>query len=173
MSESRPPSEFVALWTANARRVYAYIFSLAPNATDADDLLQETSLVLLQKFHEVGPIDNFSAWACKVAHYKVLEFYKRRQPAELVDERFLETIGQDVRSKIDGLDRRMEMLGECLAQLAEKDRRLIKLRYQGQSSVETTARKVGRTTSAVYKALARVREALLECISRKLAEGDA
>ncbi len=55
VTPTKSPSEFVSLWTVHARRVYAYIFSLVPNATDADDLLQETSLVLLTKFDEVGP----------------------------------------------------------------------------------------------------------------------
>ena len=170
MASTKSPTEFVALWTVYARRVYAYIFSLVPNATDADDLLQETSLVLLQKFEEAGPIENFPAWACKVAYLKVLEFHRQRRPAELVDELFFEAVNQEAVKHVDGLDRRMEALSDCLARLSAKDRRLIDLRYRGNHSVASVGRKLGRTGSAIYKALARVRESLLDCMRRKLAE---
>ena len=172
VSSTKSPSEFVSLWTLHARRVYAYIFSLVPNAPDADDLLQETSLVLLQKFEEAGPIGNFPAWACRVAQLKVLEFYRQRRPAELLDELFLDAVHQEASKHFDGLDRRMEALSDCLAKLPSKDRRLIDLRYGDNSSVEAVARKVGRTASAVYKALARVRESLLDCVRHKLKESE-
>ena len=170
---SKPPSEFVSLWTTHARRVYAYIFSLVPNASDADDILQETSLVLLRKFEEASPIGNFPSWACKVAQLKVLEFYKQRRGTQQVDEAFLDVVSQEASRHIDRLDRRMEVLGDCLRLLSGKDRRLIDLRYRGSHSVELVAQKVGRTSSAVYKALARVRESLLECVRRKLTEGES
>ncbi len=103
----------------------------------------------------------------------MLEFYKQRRPAALVDETFLETVSLEAGGYVQGLDRRMEMLGECLSRLPDKDRQLIDLRYRGSQSVEVVAQKVGRTASAVYKALARIRESLLDCISRKLTERDA
>ena len=41
--------DFVALLTKHQRRLHAYIFSLVWNPADADDILQETNLVLLKK----------------------------------------------------------------------------------------------------------------------------
>lgn len=40
------PQTFIKLFFENERRVYRFIVSLLPNLIEADDLLQETSLVL-------------------------------------------------------------------------------------------------------------------------------
>jgi predicted transcriptional regulator len=47
------------------------------------------------------------------------------------------------------------------------------LRYHRSATVEAIAGQTGRTTSAVYKALSRIHETLLDCIARKLAQGEA
>jgi RNA polymerase sigma-70 factor (ECF subfamily) len=166
-----PSAEFVALWTAHSRQVYAYIFSLVRNAADADDILQETSITLLQKYEEIDIVHHFLSWACKVAQFKVLDFYKNKRDAEAFDEAFLDLVSQEVSKHIDSLDHRMEILGECLKLLPSKDRKLIELRYLRDQTVELVSEKVGRTASAVYKALSRIRESLFDCVQSKLTEG--
>src|SRR5262245_28464343 len=86
------PVEFVTLWSAHSRRVYAYIYSLVANWSDADDIFQETSIVLMQKFQEFEPGTSFFAWACRVAYNKVLVHLKNRKSHEHIDERLLELI---------------------------------------------------------------------------------
>jgi RNA polymerase sigma-70 factor, ECF subfamily len=171
VTTSQPPVEFLTLWTADARRVSAYIYSLVHNWSDADDLLQETSVVLLEKFDQFEPGTSFSAWACKVAYLKVLEFYKRRRPVEHLDEIFLEAVHHDAMQFSEGLDRRLEALADCLKELSDKDRKLIELRYRGECPIPVVAKKTSRTVTAVYKALERSQKTLLRCIRRKLAEG--
>src|SRR4051794_7065752 len=61
----------------NERRLYAYILTLLPNRADADDALQETSLVMWDKFDGAAPPDDFAAWGCRIAYFKVLDFYKK------------------------------------------------------------------------------------------------
>ena len=48
---------FLRLFLQNQRRLYAYILTLLPNRADADDVLQETSLVMWDKFDADGPPD--------------------------------------------------------------------------------------------------------------------
>ncbi|MEX2025689.1 MAG: sigma factor, partial [Pirellulaceae bacterium] len=78
-STSQHTAEFVGLFSQNARRLYAYIFLLLGNAADADDVFQETSRVLWEKFDQFQPGANFLAWAESVAHYQTLSFRRRRQ----------------------------------------------------------------------------------------------
>jgi RNA polymerase sigma-70 factor (ECF subfamily) len=173
VTSSKPSAEFVALWTAHARRVYAYIYSMVPNWSDADDILQETSVVVLEKFDEFQRGTSFAAWACKIAYLKVLEFHKRTRPLELRDELFLNAVSLVAADYAESLDRRLEALAACIARLPEKDRQLIELRYRGDQAIAAMAAKIGRTTSAVYKALSRIHEQLLDCVRRKVTEGDA
>lgn len=173
MTESKPSAEFVTLWTAHVRRVYAYIYTLVPDWTDAEDILQETSVFLLKRFDDFKPGTSFPAWACKVAHLKSLEFLSRRKTVTAGDEEFLEMVANLASHAADAWERRLDALTDCLTRLPAKDRTLIELRYRGSHSIPQVAEQVNRTSSAVYKALSRIHERLLTCIRRKLAEGDA
>ena len=42
-------------------------------------MLQEASLVMWDKFDEHAPPDDFAAWGCRIAYFKVLDFYKKCQ----------------------------------------------------------------------------------------------
>ena len=53
---------FLPLFIRFERRIYSYIFTLVPQRADADDLLQETSLVLWDKFDVASPPNDFLAW---------------------------------------------------------------------------------------------------------------
>src|SRR5262249_6041691 len=68
---------FLRLFLQNERRLYAYILTLLPNRADADDVLQEASLVMWDKFDERDPPGEFTAWGCRIAYFKVLDFYKK------------------------------------------------------------------------------------------------
>src|SRR3954466_8216638 len=70
---------FLRLFLQHERRLYAYILALLPNRADPDDVLQEVSLVLWDKFRDEAPPDDFTAWGCRVAYFKVLDFRKKRQ----------------------------------------------------------------------------------------------
>src|SRR5437660_4563512 len=68
---------FLSLFLQNQRRLFAYILTLLPNRTDADDVLQDASLVMWDKFDADQPPTDFLAWARRVAYHKVLDFYKK------------------------------------------------------------------------------------------------
>ena len=65
-------NEFVSLLTASQRRLYAFICTLVIDRTDADEVLQETNLALWEQAERFEAGTDFVAWACRVAHYKVL-----------------------------------------------------------------------------------------------------
>ena len=172
MSSAEKPLEFVTLWSLHARQVYSYIYSLVANCNDADDVFQETSITLMQKFADFQPNTSFSAWACRVAYFKSLDLLKRRRPFEHLDEELLEAIEEDVRRSAFETEPRFEALGHCLSLLSQKDRQLIDVRYNRELPVEAIAKKLDRNPSGVYKSLTRIHDMLLECIRRKLEQGE-
>ncbi len=171
MNSAQQSVEFVALWSAHSRRVYAYIYSLVANWSDADDIFQETSIVLFQKFHEFVPGSSFPAWACRVAYLKALESFKAGRLLQHIDQRFLEAIDDQLHSSAQAWEPQVVALEKCLAKLPARQRQLIELRYQRGESVKSVAEKVGRSAALVYKTLSRIHETLLECIRRRMTEG--
>src|SRR5688500_10238609 len=75
--------EFVRLLGENQRRISLYVMGLVPNWNDAEEIVQETTVVLWQEFAEFESGSNFAAWACKVAYFGVLAWRKRRSREKL------------------------------------------------------------------------------------------
>src|SRR6266404_4537223 len=68
----------------------AFILSLEPNFTDAEDLLQEVFLVITRKANEFEEGTNFFAWGCTIARYKLLELLRRRARSQVLSEEVIE-----------------------------------------------------------------------------------
>jgi RNA polymerase sigma-70 factor, ECF subfamily len=166
--------QFLRLFLQNERRLYAYILTLLPHRADAEDVLQETSLVMWDKFDAERPPNDFAAWGCRIAYFKVLDLHKGRRRSRVlfsqaVLERLAETAGEQAAAL--QLDERREALAGCIEKLRPRDRDLLATRYAEGASTQSTAARVGRSVEAVYKALAKVRQALFECVTRALATG--
>jgi RNA polymerase sigma-70 factor (ECF subfamily) len=168
-----PSKLFLRLFLQNERRLYAYILTLLPNRADADDVFQEASLVLWDKFDERHPPDDFTAWGCRIAYFKVLDFYKKRRRSRVCfSQALLERLAETAIEQADTLqlDDRREALADCLEKLSPRDRDLLAHRFAPGATTQSTADRVGRSVAAVYKALASIRQALFDCVTRSLTQ---
>jgi RNA polymerase sigma-70 factor (ECF subfamily) len=164
---------FLRSFLQNERRLYAYILTLLPNRADADDLLQEVSLLMWDKFDERQPPNDFAAWGCRIAYFKILDFYKKSQRSRVrfsqpMLERVAETAVEQAATL--QLDERREALAGCIEKLTAKDRDLLSRRFGEGATTQSTATQVGRSVDAVYKAMAKIRQVLFDCVSKSLAQ---
>jgi RNA polymerase sigma-70 factor (ECF subfamily) len=188
MAEDRPPTPlpagdgdgiapervdaFVRLLGQNQRRIFLYVISLVPNVNEAEEVIQETNLVLWREFGQFQPGTNFAAWACKVAFHQVLAWRKKKQRDRLeFSPAFLEVVAEESAAAADVLEERSQALAGCVAKLPANHRDLIRLRYAEGLSVEAIADKLDRTVDAVYRALSRIRHTVHECVTHSLAQG--
>lgn len=170
-SESAKTERFVRDLTENARRIYAYIFTLVPNWADADEIFQETSATVWAKYDEYQPGTGFREWAFRIAYFKVLQFRKSQGKNVLrFSDQFIDEVDRDTRVGGELWVRRHRLLGDCYEQLRPQDRQLIDLRYEPEATTKSVAQIVGRSVDAIYKALNRIHEQLLDCIDSKLEE---
>src|SRR5215471_21300118 len=70
-NETERRKRLLVLMTKHQRQIFAYIYALVPNRYDAEDLLQETSVVICEKFSEFEEGTDFVAWACQIAYWRV------------------------------------------------------------------------------------------------------
>ncbi|MGH7127883.1 MAG: sigma-70 family RNA polymerase sigma factor [Planctomycetaceae bacterium] len=163
-------SEFVPLFTRCQRSLYLFILAQVPSPTDAEEILQETNLVLWRKFDQFQPGTNFSAWASQVARYEVLKFRERRGRERLCfSDDLVQRIAEEAPIDLEELDLRRQALAKCLGKLRKSDRELIQQRYAPGTTGKTLARALGRPANSVYQSLGRIRRTLLECVNRQLA----
>lgn len=161
---------FVANLTKSQRQLHAYIFSLVWNPSDADDILQETNLVLLQKADEFDTSRDFLPWAFGFARFQSLAALKRRQRLRLVFDDVLARTLADEAAGPRVVDARRMALATCLEKLPRTHRELLVRRYEPQASVADMAAAIRLTPKALSDRLRRIRQALLDCITKTLAE---
>ena len=162
---------FVELLTLHQRTLYGFIYTLVPNPADAEDLLQQTSLVLWQKFDEFDLDSSFSAWACQIAHFTVLHYLRKKRRSRVVfDDELIARLAETRhdREEVHLSDR--AVLAECVEELSEGDRKLIKLCYAAKRNIKAAAAALDRPVASVYMSLVRVRRLLMDCIRRTNAE---
>ena len=162
-------SELVQLMMKNQRRLFAYIHTLVPSRSDAEDILQEASLTICEKFSDFESGTNFYSWACQIAYWKVRAARKKYATSKVVfNEEVLEVISQTRVEMEEELDHRHGALSKCLQKLNERDRRLVLIRYESGQNVKAAAQASGRTIQGAYKALSRIRKVLFDCVSLEL-----
>jgi RNA polymerase sigma-70 factor (ECF subfamily) len=173
--EAESRKRLMMLMTRHQRQVFSYLYTLVPNRSDAEDLLQETSLVICEKFHEFEEGTDFVAWACQIAYWRVRYSRQKFVRSKVVfNQEILDVVAETAGTMADELDDRHEALVRCLQKLHQRDREMLTARYEPGGGVEEAARRSGRTVQTAYKALARLRKLLLDCVSTRLAtEGPA
>lgn len=169
MSESRRSTGdvegFVQLLLENERRVFTYILTLVPNVADAEDVLQEASIVLWQKFHEYKPETDFAAWASRVAFNTARTFRAKQYRCRVkFDDQLLAMVATEVEAMREELDASQLILAECVDELPPTDRDLLERRYQSGTTIKFLAAAVGRPVKGMYKAIRRIHDNLYDCV---------
>jgi RNA polymerase sigma-70 factor (ECF subfamily) len=171
-TEAESRKRLMGLMTRHQRQIFSYIYTLVPDRHDAEDLLQETCVVICEKFDHFKPDTDFVAWACQIAYWRVR--YARQKYARskvIFDQDIVDAVAQTAAEMQLELDDRHVALAQCLQKLAARDRELLLTRYEPGSGVEEAAKRSGRSREAAYKALNRLRKLLFDCVTNQLAAG--
>jgi RNA polymerase sigma-70 factor, ECF subfamily len=157
------------LMTQHQRRIFSYIYTLVPDRHNAEDILQETSLVICEKFADFKPGTDFVAWACQIAYWEVRRARQKFARAKVIfDQEVVDAIAETAGTMAEEVTHRHEALAHCLSKLHPRDRELVLTRYEPGSGVEEAAQRSGRTLEAAYKALGRIRKLLLDCVTQRM-----
>ena len=150
--------------------IHRYVLSLLPNRMLADDVVQETNLVLWRKAAEYDPAQPFLPWALTIAWYQVKAARRDSgRDRHVFDDSLVEILAAEHRES-DGRETDLDAaLEKCLGELSESNRRLILARYTPGASVQDLAAERKQTPTALSLVLMRIRKGLETCIERKLA----
>ncbi len=161
--------QFLRLFLGSERDIFRYAAAIVPNVQDAQDVVQETAVALWKKIDEYDSSQPFTPWACRFALLEARQFLKRnRRWRAFLDEALAEELAGRRSELSDQLNERRGHLAECLEALPNGQRRIVEGYYYRRTPVESLSNQTGRSVEAVYKALQRIRRALLECITRKM-----
>ena len=171
-ADSERNRQFTEQLERHHRRLYGYIFTFAANHQDAQDVFQQTSLVLWEKFDEFRPDTNFLTWACSVARFKALDFEKqqRRYRTRFSDAFELQLATVHANIPAEEFEARSDSLEDCVEKLPPSQRAILLDCFTGGRSVAELAEELGRTPHSVYSSLRNIREKLLRCVKAAVSE---
>jgi RNA polymerase sigma-70 factor, ECF subfamily len=172
-----PPSErvdeFVRLLGQSERRIYLFVMSMVPYWSDAEEIIQETNLLLWREFDRFQPGTNFAAWACRIALNQTLAWRKRKRRDRLVfSPEFLEVVAEEMAVEAERLEERSRALADCIEKLTGQQRVLLRSRYGEGWEVDAIGSELGRSKDAVYRSLSRIRHTLYNCNTQALMRRD-
>ncbi|QDU38011.1 ECF RNA polymerase sigma factor SigW [Maioricimonas rarisocia] len=162
-------SEFVREYSRSYHRLYSFVLSLVGNVHEADDLMQETGILLWQKFDDYASGTSFLRWARAVARNLVYRYYRsKKQGCFSFDTEVMAKLAAAHVSAEEWLEVRREILADCVEKLPLAERKLIERCYAEQGSIKSTAEEMNKSQNAISKRLSRIRIKLSRCVERTL-----
>lgn len=162
---------FVRLLVEHEPRLRSYLRGLLPTWPDVDEVVQNASLVAWRKFPDFEAGTNFGGWLMMIARFEVLKYRRglARSPLVFSDDVW-ELLARDASAEGEARNIRREALEQCLARLPGAQRELILRAHAPGARLNQIAQQSGGSEQAFYKTIQRLRAALLECISRAMAQ---
>lgn len=160
--------DFLKLILEHKNRIYGFILRLIPNRAIADDLMQETTLVMWEKFDQFTVGTNFPAWGIRIARLKILQYrdVSKKLPIHFNQEVFNNLLADPVEQGSWQKDEEIRALESCLRKLSRRDHKLIRLRYTEKQKIKDIAQNLGWPPARTYKLMAKIHYLLKECIEK-------
>ncbi len=138
------------------------------NASDADDLLQETFIKVYINLHKYSPEYTFGQWVYTIARNTFIDFVRRRQDDLSIDERFTAPASSSPtpEERFINLQQRTQIEG-YLERLSPRYRQLIVLRFFDELSYEEIAAKLSLPLGTVKTQIHRAREQMCRFIQNE------
>ncbi len=169
MSISEQAKEFTRLWTRAQPAIAAFISSMIPDYNEADDVLQQVSVTLLDHFDAYDRDRPFVPWAVGFAKYEILNSRRRRATDRHVfDSEALDSVAEafvGMEAELGGIS---EALRKCLKSIQGKAREAFDLRYAQDAKPPEIADRLSMSTNAVGVLLHRTRNFLRRCVKHRI-----
>ena len=169
-SEPTVTNEFAVLWATVFPRVRTFVLMCVPSYHDAEDIIQETAVAAATDFDRYDRDRSFMSWVLGIARNRVLRHWRGQASTKqiLFDEESLMQV-EDAFIKIElSPDPRQDALEACMSSLPDRSRRLVENRYVHGLDVGKIAVRMNMTVKSVYSQLYRIRQALADCMRRRL-----
>lgn len=135
---------------------------------DARDAVQDAAVALWKRIGDYDADQPFLPWARAFVRNAALALARKRRRYTFLSDELLELMMTEPDDPDDTDVRRRSALALCLQRLTAEDRELVELRYRDpHRTIQQVAAEAGRSPNILYKALARARRLLLNCVKRR------
>ena len=163
--------EITSLLMKHRKALFAYIYAILHDHHLAEDVFQEVSIVLVQKWNESVEIKNLWPFAREVARRKALGMLRKQKRGKLVfSDQALDAIDEGFDLIQPQTEDRKQYLGECIELLPSNWKKIVRLRYWKKMPVKHLSASLGQSANAVSVTMNRIRARLADCVNLKTGE---
>jgi RNA polymerase sigma-70 factor, ECF subfamily len=174
MTNDPKHTEFLKIFMSNRHEIQSFIVGMVRNSSAAEDIFQEVSIILWNKFDSYNADSSFKAWARGIASNKVLQFWqKQKKTAAVYSPEFMDSVLAAYERTDTAKGNMIAALQKCREQLPEKQAVLLKYKYDEKYKLERIAEVTGKSLAATQKTISRLRFVLQTCIKNQMSQEDA
>jgi RNA polymerase sigma-70 factor (ECF subfamily) len=151
-------SAWLALVKRYEKHLYNYALRMVNNPADAMDLLQDIFIALFRNLASFRGECPFKSWLFKIAHYRCLEFYRRKRPTQSLDDVPEQEDGQSLCLE-NGIYQQQQSsaLLQAMKYLPVKQKLVVELKFFQQCTFEDISQQldisINTAKSQLYSAL--------------------
>ena len=150
------------------KSIYNYALRMVNNPADAMDLMQDIFIALFRNLQTFRGESPFKGWLFKIAHYRCLEFYRRKRPMQSIDdvpEQKDESIGTCPERQLLSKQESSSLI-KAMQLLPVKQKLVVEMKFFQQCTFAEIAQQLGVSTNTVksqlYSALGKLKVKLTE-----------
>ncbi len=148
--------EYILEVVSHQKRIYGFIKSIHPFPNEIDDILQETNITLIKKYHDFDGAKEFIPWAMAIARWTWMA-YKQKRWRHTSKVSYREDNIWDVadpkscahyKNKEEENEARIYLLNKASEQLSKDEKIILKMAVEGKT-LEEMSLKLGLTKNCL------------------------
>lgn len=159
-------SAWITLVKRYEKNLYNYTYRMVSNSDDAMDLMQDIFMAVFRSLSSFRGDSPFKGWLFKIAHYRCIEYYRRKRPTQSLD---------DVPEQVDETEhmcpeqqifsgQQANALYQAMGHLSVNQKAVVELKFFQHCTFEDISMQLGISTntakSRLYSALDKLKDYL-------------
>lgn len=147
-------------------QVYNYTYRMVNNPDDAKDLMQDVFIAVFRNLSTFRGDSPFKGWLFRIAHYRCIEFYRKKRPTQSLDdgpEQFDESDSASPENRLSQ-GQQSQDIKAAMALLPFNQRLVVELKFFQQCTFDDISYQLGISTntakSRLYAALDKLKGTL-------------
>lgn len=160
----------LALYHEQSPKIANYLQSHLPSKEDAQEILNDVFFEAIDSLTLLKKQENISAWLYKIAHNKVVDFYRKKKIKSVLLSQlpFLEIVDQEVHQPEFEYEKKklIDKLEQTLKNLSKQYRTILRLHYEEKIPVKDLAQRLNISFKATESLLFRARKSFQKAYER-------
>jgi RNA polymerase sigma-70 factor (ECF subfamily) len=152
---------------AHQQALTAYAMVMLSDYAAAQDVVQDALVVVARKFEDFEEGTSMLAWCRTIVRLQVLGYIRKNRREKSVEDRVLHEAMDaafDAHQSDQDAPVPLDHLRACLAELPQRGRELIRLRYEDNAAYREIGEMLRITLETVRKRLFRTKQELGDCV---------